>query len=287
MDKIQEISIKLLIWFGILMWPAIILIALFVPVIANADNEIYVTQTGDNLRLEWQQKGDNNLINTVLSGYQLDTAIHQEGKRNQVLKKSQGIVGDYNQVVVEQWNNSTSTDYNRIWIDIDGDNNGVDVGQGCKFYYSTSTTCSRDTHEQAGHNMEINIDGSNNGIRGGQKAGSANPDHDLVMDINGDNNGVFFTQAGSGSKDLDLTIKPVAAIFMKDYAYEDRSKISGDILVMDDFLNEDINNKYNTLMKSLIPQNKDPEGISFSELIKKIKGVTVLNLKKGEGFINK
>ena len=40
MDKIQEISIKLLIWFGILMWPAIILIALFVPVIANADNNI-------------------------------------------------------------------------------------------------------------------------------------------------------------------------------------------------------------------------------------------------------
>jgi hypothetical protein len=173
---------------------------------ANADNEIYVTQTGDNLRLEYEQLGDNNKIDTVLSGYQLDTAILQEGDRNQVLRKSQGISGDYNQVVVEQWNNSTSTDYNRIWIDIDGDNNGVDVGQGCKFYYSTSTTCSRDTHEQAGHNMEINIDGSNNGIRGGQKAGSANPDHDLVMDINGDNNGVFFTQAGSGSKDLDLTI---------------------------------------------------------------------------------
>jgi hypothetical protein len=173
---------------------------------AKADNEIYVTQTGDNLRLEYQQLGDNNKIDTVLSGYQLDTAILQEGDRNQVLRKSQGISGDYNQVVVEQWNNSTSTDYNRIWIDIDGDNNGVDVGQGCKFYYSTSTTCSRDTHEQAGHNMEINIDGSNNGIRGGQKAGSANPDHDLVMDINGDNNSVFFTQAGSGSKDLDLTI---------------------------------------------------------------------------------
>ena len=78
--------------------------------LANADNEIYVTQTGDNLRLEWVQQGDNNLINTVLSGYQLDTAIQQEGKRNQVLKKSQGINGDYNQVVVEQWNNTNSTD---------------------------------------------------------------------------------------------------------------------------------------------------------------------------------
>ena len=174
--------------------------------LANADNEIYVTQTGDNLRLEWVQQGDNNLINTVLSGYQLDTAIQQEGKRNQLLKKSQGINGDYNQVVVEQWNNTNSTDINKIWIDIDGDSNAVDVGQGCKFLSANATTCSRDTHEDAGHEMEINITGDFNSIRGGQKAGTANPDHTLTMDINSDNNSVWFTQAGSGSKDLDLTI---------------------------------------------------------------------------------
>ena len=54
-------------------------------------------------------------------------------------------------------------------------------------------------------NMEINIDGSNNGIRGGQKGQDANPDH-IYNDINRDNNSVFFTQAGSGDKDLDLTI---------------------------------------------------------------------------------
>jgi len=206
MDKLQEISIKLLIWFGLLMWPVIILIAVFGPLVANADNEIYVTQTGDNLRLEWVQQGDNNLINTVLSGYQLDTAIQQEGKRNQVLKKSQGINGDYNQVVVEQWNNTNSTDINKIWIDIDGDSNAVDVGQGCKFIYSNSTSCDRDTHEDAGHEMEINITGDYNWVRGGQKSGTADPDHTLVMDINSDNNSVWFTQAGSGAKDLDLTI---------------------------------------------------------------------------------
>ena len=112
---------------------------------AKADNEIYVTQTGDNLRLEWEQQGQDNVINTILSGYQLDTAILQEGNRNQVLKKSQGITGDYNQVVVEQWNNTNSTDINKIWIDIDGDSNAVDVGQGCKFLYSNSTSCDRDT----------------------------------------------------------------------------------------------------------------------------------------------
>lgn len=206
MDKIQEISIKLIIWFGLLMWPAIILTAVFAPMIANADNEIYVTQSGDNLKLEWVQQGDNNKIDTILSGYQLDTAISQEGNRNQVLKKNQGISGDYNQVVVDQWNNTNSTDINKIWIDIDGDSNMVDVGQGCKFIYSTSTVCSRDTHEDAGHEMEINIDGDYNWVRGGQKSGTANPDHTLTMDIASDNNSVWFTQAGSGSKDLDLTI---------------------------------------------------------------------------------
>ena len=176
------------------------------PHIAYADNEIYVVQTGDNLLLEYEQMGDNNIINTVFSGASLDTAISQEGKRNQVLKLSQGVSGDNNQVVVEQWNNTVSTDVNKIWIDIDGGNNGVDVGQGCKFLYASSTECSRDTHEDAGHEMEINITGDFNSIRGGQKAGTADPDHTLKIDINSDNNDVWFTQAGSGEKNLDLTI---------------------------------------------------------------------------------
>ena len=59
------------------------------------------------------------MIDTVLDGYQLDTDILQEGNRNEMLKKSQGISGDYNQVVVEQWNNTNSTDVNKIWIDIE------------------------------------------------------------------------------------------------------------------------------------------------------------------------
>jgi hypothetical protein len=174
--------------------------------LANADNEITIQQTGDNLLLEYEQVGDNNVINTVFSGVYLDTAISQQGKRNQVLKLSQGVSGDNNLVVVEQWNNTVTTDVNKIWIDIDGDNNGVDVGQGCKFYYASSTECSRDTHEDAGHEMEINITGDNNGIRGGQKSGTANPDHNLTIDINSNNNQVWFTQAGSGEKNLDLTI---------------------------------------------------------------------------------
>ena len=82
--------------------------------------------------------------------------------------------------------------------------------------------------------------------------------------------------------DLDLSIKPVAAIFMKDYPHKDISMNSNDILFMYDFENEDINNKYNTLIKSLSAQYKNPEGISFKELIKKVKGVTNLNFNRGE-----
>ena len=66
MDKIQEISIKLLIWFGILMWPAIILIALFVPVIANA-YDVHECQKDYDLALSvmQQRQKDNNLIEAM------------------------------------------------------------------------------------------------------------------------------------------------------------------------------------------------------------------------------
>ena len=111
-----------------------------------------------------------------------------------------------NLVVACQLANADNEIYVTQTGDIDGDNNAVDVGQGCKFLYASSTECSRDTHEDAGHEMEINITGDNNAIRGGQKAGTANPDHNLTIDINSNNNDVWFTQAGSGAKNLDLTI---------------------------------------------------------------------------------
>ena len=193
----------LAVWFCVGFFIGVLVV---LPLAANADNEITIQQTGDNLLLEFDQEGNNNVINTVFSGVYLDTAISQQGAGNQVLKLSQGVSGDNNQVVVEQWNNTVSTDYNKIWIDINGDGNMVDVGQGCKFLYASSTECSRDTHEDAGHEMEINIAGDSNAIRGGQKAGTANPDHTLTIDINSNNNDVWFTQAGSGAKNLDLTI---------------------------------------------------------------------------------
>ena len=85
--------------------------------------------------------------------------------------------------------------------------------------------------------------------------------------------------------DLDLSIKPVAAIFMNDYPYKDISMISDDVLFLKDFKDENINNKYNALMSPLRAKYLKPRGISFKQLIKEVEGVTVLNLKKGEEIL--
>ena len=85
--------------------------------------------------------------------------------------------------------------------------------------------------------------------------------------------------------DLDLSIKPVAAIFMNDYPYRDLSMIGDGVLFLKDFKDENINKKYNALMSPLRAKYLKPKGISFKQLIKKVEGVTVLNLKKGEEIL--
>ena len=86
--------------------------------------------------------------------------------------------------------------------------------------------------------------------------------------------------------DLDLSNKPVAAIFMNDYPYKDLSMIGEDVFFMRDFKDENINHKYNALMNPLRPKYKKPKGISFIQLIKEVDGVTVLNLKQGQKILN-
>ena len=66
MDKLQEISIKLLIWFGLLMWPVIILIAVFGPLVANADDMHKCKKDYDlALSVMQQRQKDNNLIEAM------------------------------------------------------------------------------------------------------------------------------------------------------------------------------------------------------------------------------
>lgn len=172
-----------------------------------ADNEIYINQSGDNLNLEVRQLGDNNKVDTVMNGYQLTMDVLQEGNRNELLKNGTGISGDGNTITTEQWNNTTSSDVNKIYIDVNGNNNEIDVGQGCKFAGGMSdTTCDRDTHEDAGHTLYVDIQGGNNRVKGGQKSGTANPNHNASIDVDSDGNDVFYTQAGSGEKNLTLDI---------------------------------------------------------------------------------
>ena len=172
-----------------------------------ADNEIYINQSGDNLNLKVRQLGDNNKVDTVMNGYQLTMDVLQEGNRNELLKNGTGISGDGNTITTEQWNNTTSSDVNKIYIDVNGNNNEIDVGQGCKFAGGMSdTTCDRDTHEDAGHTLYVDIQGGNNRVKGGQKSGTANPNHNASIDVDSDGNDVFYTQAGSGEKNLTLDI---------------------------------------------------------------------------------
>lgn len=172
-----------------------------------ADNEIYINQSGDNLNLKVRQLGDNNKVDTVMNGYQLTMDVLQEGNRNELLKNGTGISGDGNTITTEQWNNTTSSDVNKIYIDVNGNNNEIDVGQGCKFAGGMSdTTCDRDTHEDAGHTLYVDIQGGNNKVKGGQKSGTANPNHNASIDVDSDGNDVFYTQAGSGEKNLTLDI---------------------------------------------------------------------------------
>ena len=172
-----------------------------------ADNEIHINQSGDNLNLKMRQFGDNNKVDTVMNGYQLTMDVLQEGNRNELLKNGTGISGDGNTITTEQWNNTTSSDVNKIYIDVNGNNNEIDVGQGCKFAGGMSdTTCDRDTHEDAGHTLYVDIQGGSNKVKGGQKSGTANPNHNASIDVDSDGNDVFYTQAGSGEKNLTLNI---------------------------------------------------------------------------------
>ena len=81
---------------------------------------------------------------------------------------------------------------------------------------------------------------------------------------------------------LDLSIKPTAAIFMKDYPHQDISMIDDDVLFMKDFKDEGIVKKFDTLMSPLRPEYKKPKGISFIQLIEEVEGVTILNLHQGQ-----
>ena len=172
-----------------------------------ADNEIYINQSGDNLNLNIRQYGDNNKVDTVMSGYQLTMEVLQEGNKNELLKNGNGISGDGNTITTEQWNNTTSSDVNRMYIDVNGNNNEVNVAHGCKFTYGMSdTTCDRDSHEDAGHTLYVDIQGNNNLVKGGQKMGSANRNNNATIEIDSDGNEVFYTQAGNGAKTLNLNI---------------------------------------------------------------------------------
>ena len=75
LDKLQEYSMKALIWAGILFWPFIILTLLIAPLFANADdNVISLEQSGDNLQLGVDQYGYNNTVEMLDSNSYINSS---------------------------------------------------------------------------------------------------------------------------------------------------------------------------------------------------------------------
>lgn len=66
LDKLQEISMKALIWASILFWPIILIMLLIAPLVANADDVVECKKDYDlALSVMQQRQKDNNLIEAM------------------------------------------------------------------------------------------------------------------------------------------------------------------------------------------------------------------------------
>ncbi len=78
--------------------------------------------------------------------------------------------------------------------------------------------------------------------------------------------------------DIKDNTTPLAVIQMQDYVFGDKPNISNNIKLIQTY-----NNK---ITRDFKPRYQKPVGISIRELISKISGPTILDLKKGERLIN-
>lgn len=160
-------------------------ILLTLPLVALADNEITIEQTGDNLNLEVEQVGVNNVIQmqdvySYISASSLDLLLIQY--------------------------NDTSTS-NQIVIDeMSGSGNTVRLAQGAAWTSATSETYSYDGIEGGGHYIEMDLYGNDNHLQGHQTNQGGTTGHDFNFHLAGNNNDIWLRQQHDGGKDIDLTI---------------------------------------------------------------------------------
>jgi hypothetical protein len=189
LDKIEEYSMKALIWISILFWPIIILAGLLLPLIANADdNVISIEQSGNNLQLGIDQIGYNNRIEMKDSGSYINASSLS--------------------MYLVQVNDSDGI--NKIIFDeVSGTSNQMKVAQGVAWNTldsDTDLTWWADGYEGGGHEVDITLYGDNNDMAVQQTNQGSTTGHSFDLHLAGDGNKVQVKQQSDGDKNLNLTI---------------------------------------------------------------------------------
>jgi hypothetical protein len=174
--------------------------------ITSTGNQIYITQSGDNLDLDITQYDNDQLIaGTGSTANNLTNAT---------------ITGDDNTVAITQGNNAGSfSDDNVVLFDLNGTNNSVTIRQGDNVddagghrtllnvtgnYNTTGINQHNDGGVGSdGHFMDIDIAGNSNTAYMDQKSDG---DKMLFLDVNGNSNTINTLQQGTGEHFLDVTL---------------------------------------------------------------------------------
>ena len=170
--------------------------------ITHSGNGIYIQQSGDNLDLDVQQHGDDNLVaGTSTTSQSISDAV---------------VSGDYNTVNITQGSATNNSDDNVLLFGINGNHNSMTVSQGD---YSGDTGGHRAIIDITGgynsigltqYNIgfgsgqfaDINVAGDDNTVSSAQKE----TDKMLFVDINGSDNSLTTDQKDSGEHFLDITL---------------------------------------------------------------------------------
>lgn len=190
LEKLEEYSIKVLIYVGLVMWPMIILVAIFsfVTEVAADDNVISLEQSGDNLALGVDQIGYNNKI---------------------VMLDNQSYINSSNlNMYLVQVNDSEGL--NKITFDeVSGSGNQMKLAQGVAWNTldsDTDLTWWADGYEGGGHEIDITLYGDNNDMAVQQTNQGSTTGHSFDLHLDGDGNKVQVKQQSDGDKNLNLTI---------------------------------------------------------------------------------
>ena len=151
--------------------------------ITSTGNQIYITQSGDNLDLDITQYDNDQLIaGTGSTANNLTNAT---------------ITGDDNTVSITQGNSAGSfSDDNVVLFDLNGTNNSVTIRQG------------DNVDDAGGHRTLLNVTGNYNttGINQHNDGGVGSDGHFMDIDIASNSNTINTLQQGTGEHFLDVTL---------------------------------------------------------------------------------